>query len=1766
MMTTTNPNTAFKTTDNTHRHNHTILHHIGRRLLLLTTLLAMAVGVKAQTYTMPTISNAPTDGNWANNVAWHHVRTNNGYYLVSNSTDGSGNLYLNSTERPTGAAGLWCVVGNSTDGYTLYNKAIGASTPLGMTGYTNDGGARAKFVAVGTANYATSFDFVQSTGRENHWAIHVHGSNSYYWNRRAPYLSNWNSNGATNDNGSAFLFTEIADLASVADITAAKNELKEGVGYPKTTSTAYQALNALDPNTTTISKTDLSTLVTAYKTSTDIQLPEDSKTDGKAYQFAFTANDGNNTPYYIVANGNTLSVSATGPGSTFYCKKFTNVNGEERFAFISEEGKLMSFRTLTDIYTATENLCNDFTVGPMVGVTSNVTSTKEQRFGSVYLTTSARSTTDATLGCFVYKFTDTKGWDASSAPFHNGNYTSAIKVTEVTSYTANDAQQLASAKIEAKVSVLGRKIPGAEVCQYTYTVNGQPSTDSNTIIAAIENAATAAAVNAINNSATINQPKAGRYYRIKAYVSQKFIDAANGSSTTSAMAMRSYGNHDEQGTIFRLDADNDNVLLFNLGTGSYVYDTYKIGANNANQANTWTFKESTRTPGCFTLTSNEATNMELHDGGDYASGCATICGASHDFILEETELPTTPAPKFVPNADFTKFTLTCTSNHGNIFYTTNGDDPTVPGVSAQTLSVGDSKIFEAVDVANVKAYAKKGAIPASPVVGVVAVNTADDLKNMTGSSYYYLATDGITASSHTSIAEFKGTFEGRFFTINGLKTPLFASADGAIIKNVVLKDVSITGGTGNVGAIVGTAQGKTRIYNCGVLSGEVGGGTNVGGIAGRIEDAARVINCYSFAKISGGNTVGGIVGNNTIASNAGNLQTLVMNCMYYGDITGGTSVSPIYGGAKISNHGAEGDANGINNYNYYRYEADITPTVYNCALAAEERYLKRFEFYRHVLNSQRKLCAFYVTGSVDNYEEIAKWVLDVSDPDAPKYPILKPWGKYASMMNRATTNKSGNKLTVTISGKNATEEAISATTKLDITNADPTTYDYNHYKVQLPYYNEFFDDNYTNNKVVTGWKITSITGGTEGTFSKEGNNRYNFADRHCTQKDLYKESGRVFAQGGYFNVPEGVKAITIEPYWGKAIYLSDSYHDVVYNNGTGHGFTPAGEASDTYNTQTQTVYNTLSTARAQLTSSAQSVYDNAIVLVGNYHSFDETWHNGTTPFTVMSVDENRDNEPDYSLYCRTSGRLNVNPIRFDFLNHVAIGMAAKEDGRSEMYNLAIWEMTGWFEITETALAIYEEFEYDASAANKAAAPLILNGGIIKQFGSTAFNYHAIEKTPYTIVGGNCYLYNYAPGCNTNTSTPIKTKFPPVSILGGEYEQFYLSGGNPAPTPYADYNALCYGNGGKIGTFAGAYQEAIDGDVIIKLDHMLVDEFYGGGVNDKNPITGNINVTINNSQVGTYCGGPKFGNMQKVIEDGQTKTKTITTYAENTTFGQFFGAGYGGTSLFRGSNADAGRDPYPTDWLNTYFISRKGKYYDGSQQLEGRFNPNGILVGYETEFFSYAGGGSRNSRFYTDYASLSVAEVGDVTSTLKGCTVLGDLYGGGNLGKAVGNLTTTLEDCTVKGNVYAAGFSAAVPTCEVMKTDTPEYSTYNTNTGIFTPAMYPEPETYTWAQATKALEHGEKYIDETKKEIYTYAVDLSDLGTVRGQTTIVIKGDRSVIGDAEAGTGGSVFGGGNASKVIGNTHVYIQGGTINGSVFGAGNQAEVTGKTEVVIGE
>ena len=289
------------------------------------------------------------------------------------------------------------------------------------------------------------------------------------------------------------------------------------------------------------------------------------------------------------------------------------------------------------------------------------------------------------------------------------------------------------------------------------------------------------------------------------------------------------------------------------------------------------------------------------------------------------------------------------------------------------------------------------------------------------------------------------------------------------------------GGTGDVGGIVGNLYGKEITVD--------GKKKYIG---------ARVINCYSYANVTGGTNVGGIVGNNDFASTASKIATMVMNCMFYGDITGGTNKSPVYGGNNIANlHG------GLNTYNYYAYQklptAHITDGKYNSALAIYEKYLNRFEFYRLLLNSNKKLAAFYASSSKETVKpsDMMKWVLETADRSIaePKhYPVLKAQGYYHSIINYDVENapdsasvgrnhggKLGKTLTVHLSGTGITTSTLT----LQRMDKDFDRFNFNYDKVQLPYFNEVGTGNYTNNQVVTGWEIVSMTGGTPGTYKKE---------------------------------------------------------------------------------------------------------------------------------------------------------------------------------------------------------------------------------------------------------------------------------------------------------------------------------------------------------------------------------------------------------------------------------------------------------------------------------------------------------------------------------------------------------------------------------------------------------------------------------------------------------------------------------------------------------
>ena len=1202
-----------------------------------------------------------------------------------------------------------------------------------------------------------------------------------------------------------------------------------------------------------------------------------------------------------------------------------------------------------------------------------------------------------------------------------------------------------------------------------------------------------------------------------------------------------------------------NTITITAATGATIY---------------YTTDGTDPTMSAYTGTGTTSVNITIDKNSDVqvikAIAKATVDNKATSVTMYSLPVLDKPTIKIEGN----KFKISAVDG-ASVYYTTNDTEAT-PSSTLYTgpFDVGSTTVVRAIVTKN--GYYRSGEASYRPAT---IVHSSSEITDM--DENYLLGSDfTLTASIGTSNEPFRGSIDGNLVTLSGLDHPLVAYAEGATIKNVILDNVNIISGT-NVGAICGEAKGDTRIYNCGVLSGSIGGSNKVGGIVGLLEGSSRVINCFSYATITGGSDVGGIVGYNNATTKAGSINTMVMNCMFYGDITGGSTVSPIYGGNNIANlkHNSDRAQDGLNTFNYYAYEKLKTKAIsnnkYNSALAVEDKYLTRFEYYRLLLNSNKKLAAFYATGSPDNADQMAKWVLETADRtinDPKPYPVLKAQGYYPSIINpdfenapsaesagRNKGGKLGKTLTVTINSVGSNAPSGASITKgsltLQRTDKDFDRFNFNYDKVQLPYYNEVGTGNYTGNRVVTGWKITSINGGTEGTYKAADEwGGYNFADRNCTNKDKFDVSGRVFSQGAYFDVPYGVTSITIEPYWGNAIYIADQYYDVVYKNDyTGEqGVSQVGTQITTFNGQS--VKNSITGL-----GSGTTVYDNAVVLVGNFH-LDKVPSGGTTPFTMMSVDEDKDNEPDYSLIYHHKGRTAICPIRFDFLNIPGTAQAQKPNGASLICNFTIFKTKGWFEVTNTSSFYTSQLEYEnQQSVTKSDAPLILLGGVIDQFVSTQSS--AVDgHTIYIHVGGNVWIKEF--GMGTHSDGSQSTPHVPVSVTGGEFPGFYLTGTYKADAQVRTDNAECYISGGYIHEAAGASLEKIDGDVHWQIYNADIDNFFGGGINDAKPITGDITTDIFNSYVTLFCGGPKFGNMQA--------GKKVTTNAEGCTFGKYFGAGYGGTSIAKKKYYDKDGSQNWATLQGYYTNSDRGKYFNGSStqssQISGKDYGKkgpGVATDFDYEFFVWTSGAT-GARFYVKFVSFSLAQCNDVESNLKGCTINENFYGGGSLGSVVGTATSVLEDCTVQGNVFGGGYSATKPTVQVRDGGFTQNPNFNASSGMFEPAVLSGTTEFEWKNASEArvtLTNGNSGSDLTNHYLYTNT-DLSALGQV-AKTDLTIKGNTVVRGIVDGNVVGGVFGGGDESKTTETTTVDIQAGSVS-RVFGGGNKAAIGGNTTVQI--
>lgn len=269
------------------------------------------------------------------------------------------------------------------------------------------------------------------------------------------------------------------------------------------------------------------------------------------------------------------------------------------------------------------------------------------------------------------------------------------------------------------------------------------------------------------------------------------------------------------------------------------------------------------------------------------------------------------------------------------------------------------------------------------------------------------------------------------------------------------------------------------------------------------------------------------------------------------------------------------------------------------------------------------------------------------------------------------------------------------------------------------------------------------------------------------------------------------------------------------------------------------------------------------------------------------------------------------------------------------------------------------------------------------------------------------------------------------------------------------------------------------------------------------------------------------------------------------FGTFFGAGYGGNSYSRQAprnhnniinfphkDKDAGNDDSWNAWLRRFYTQSYNDTYGG------------VSTQFSYQFLPMSGNVDNCARIFVEYVKFSLATCRNVTSTLTGCQITGNFYGGGSLGKVDGPVTSTLTNCKVQGNAFGAGFSASLPPVEVDNIGFETEPYYYTDLGTYRTGVKSGTVTYTWQKKS-----GESWVDNTNHILYT-TEDLTTLGAVTGKATLTIDGTTTV---AE-----SVYGGGEESTVNGNTEVNVNGGTIGttgkggatwGNVYGGGKGKE-----------
>ena len=198
-----------------------------KKFTFLLSLLLAFVGVTASAQNWK-ISDAPNGEEWAANTQWYLIRVaavdswhpNAGYLSTEEAYIHESNLRTDVKNIPSTDKGLWCIVGNETDGYKFYNKGEGTSKVLGFSRW-------AKMYDKDASEATVSFDLAQSSFCGLASCVKLHGkANNPWWNNAnngsVCSLGTWDGDGSTVATaGNAFLFIPVNGVEGASDVVTA---------------------------------------------------------------------------------------------------------------------------------------------------------------------------------------------------------------------------------------------------------------------------------------------------------------------------------------------------------------------------------------------------------------------------------------------------------------------------------------------------------------------------------------------------------------------------------------------------------------------------------------------------------------------------------------------------------------------------------------------------------------------------------------------------------------------------------------------------------------------------------------------------------------------------------------------------------------------------------------------------------------------------------------------------------------------------------------------------------------------------------------------------------------------------------------------------------------------------------------------------------------------------------------------------------------------------------------------------------------------------------------------------------------------------------------------------------------------------------------------------------------------------------------------------------------------------------------------------------